>query len=165
MEVILVDGTNVVSKIIQKLTNGPSHVALRYGEPEAAWLIHSTVGGVQPEWWHSFQAKYPKMCVYQTLFAGAETAADNLVKRLGHAPYDYQGILGQGLAIVFGLKKNPLGNPRAWRCTELLTEWHMECNKVNSVIKIPELDPEMATPKSLMEFWESRPDLFKKKGT
>lgn len=161
VEVILVAGQGFLPKLIMKLTRGRvSHAALRYSGAESNWLIHSTIGGVQPDWWFYFKQRYPLIYRFRTKFAGADAAADAVVKRLAHADYDYPGLIGQGIAIVTGMKTNPWGSGVKFRCTELIVAWHAECNAINPDLDLLVCNPEMIDPQMLDDYYRTRGDLF-----
>jgi hypothetical protein len=163
MEIILAQGTAPASKAIAYLTKKIwSHCALRYSSPEDSWVVHATVGGVQPDWWFYFKHKYTNHLRYKTNVECADQALDNVVNRLAHAQYDYEGFLGQGLAIVFGLKRNPLGSNRDYRCTELITAWIDEVKKLDPSIDLPHVDSELATPGGLADYCDMHSKYFEK---
>lgn len=161
MEVVFAQGTALISRLIMKVTGGKnSHCALRYGGTESDWMVHASFGGVQPDWWFSFAKNYPSVTRFACLFPEGDAALDLVVRDLGHKGYDYAGLIGQGAAMAVGMKANPFGSRRRYRCTELLTEWMKRCNQMNPGLLLLEFDPEMVTPALLERYYRSRTDLF-----
>jgi hypothetical protein len=166
MELILAEGKGFSSKLIKFFTGGQySHVAFRYSGAESEWMVHSTIGGVQPEWWYHFQNKYPKILRIKCKFSCADLAADNLIKQIGHKKYGYLTFIGIGLYIIikklgFAPGKNPFANPKTYLCTEIFSEFIKEVNMINAGLKIKEFDSEILTPKEIFEYVKTRPDLF-----
>jgi hypothetical protein len=162
MEIIFVEGSTFLSGIIKKFTNSRySHCAARYSSPDSQWIVHASIGGVQPDWWFSFSKRYLSMRRYLVLFSEGDQALDAVVKKIAHAPYDYGGLIGHGLSMVLGLKNNPFGNRKKYKCTELITEWHEECMKINKSLSIPFHNSELITPEFIIRLYDSRKDLFK----
>lgn len=166
MQVVIVEGTATLSKIIKKLTRSSfTHCALRYSGIESNWMVHAFVGGIQPNWWFAFAAKYAQIVRFEALFPEGDQALDNVVARLAHAPYDYGGLLGSGFSIIFGTKRNYFGSPKKYKCTELLTEWQNECQKLNANLHLKLFkanEAEEITPQDLLEYYTSRTDLFQR---
>lgn len=164
MEIILAESNKWLPRLIKWVTKGDkSHCAIRYGEFDDQWLVHASAGGVQPDWWFAFEPRYTNITRFECLFPEATLALDLVVKQLAHKPYDYAGLVGQGLAILFKLKKNPIPNAKAYRCTELLIAFHKQANVLNSRLKLTEFDAEMTTPAGLEAYYKTRPDLFRLK--
>jgi hypothetical protein len=168
MEVLLANEDGLIGWLIRWFTKYDKvHSAIRYPDNDGMWLIHSTVGGVQPEWWSHFTKKFHSIVRWEAKFEVARQAADNVAKRIGHKGYDYLSITGFAIVILLRkvgikLRKNPLGSS-AFMCTEVLVEWVKECNKLDSSLKIEELDSELTTPQMLAQLFNSRPDLFEKR--
>jgi len=161
MRVLFAEGKGPIPSIIQAVTDSRiSHVALQYSVPDSHWLVHSTVGGIQPDWMFYFVRKYRSVLAFDALFTGADDALDKVVERLAHKPFDYLGMLGQGISIIFGTG-NPFRNKARYRCTELLIEWHREVMKTSPHLAIADFDPEMTTPGELLAFCRHRADLFR----
>lgn len=162
MEVLFAEGKGFVPSIISKLTKSSvTHTALRYSRPEHQWLVHSSIGGVQPDWWSCFSGRYKKIHRFQTLFGDvADAALDAIVHRIAHAPYDYAGLLGQGAGIIFGTK-NPFRDGSKYRCTEVLIAWHSQLMALAPSLKLLNMDPENVTPGDIIAYYRYRADLFK----
>lgn len=160
MEVIAAEGRTLASKLIKWATGKPyTHVAIRYTNEESDWMVHSTIGGVQPEWWFYFRKKYDGIRRFLIPLDVAPAAADNVVEKLAYKSYDYGGIVGHGLAIALGLKRNPFGSRRRFVCTELIVELHRECNRLDGSLDLREFDPEMLTPGELVTYYEQHPKI------
>lgn len=169
MQAIVCSGHTWVSRLIELFTKSRwSHVALRYGGCESDWMVHATVGGVQPEWWHHFnKTKYRLVRSYEATFDVAEQAADNIIKTIGHKEYDYSSFLGYGVYIIANyvcmgaIKKNPFGQMNAFMCTEVLVEWMKECKRLDQTLPFKDFDSELTSPEDLFKYWETLPEYFK----
>ena len=170
MEVIIAEGHGLVSWLIKKSLKSPfSHAAIRYGGDRNFWVIHSTRGGVHPEWWFYFIKKYTNIQRYLCKFPEAEQATDNLTGKIGHKGYDYLGVTGAGIQIILGwlgIKiKNPFVNKDDYHCSEIFPEYFKECNKLNPNLQLKEdwgKHTESVTPPDVLDYLKSRPDLFEK---
>lgn len=169
MECIVVQGTGATSKLVNFMTKSwASHVAMRYSGVESEWMVHSTVGGVQPEWWVFFKQKYQKMARYECLFEVADKALDTLVQEIGHKRYDYKAFVGFGVWVLLnkrlGIKsftKNPFGEMKAFMCTEALVRFFKICNKLDPQLLLKEFDSELTSPGDLDSYMASSPNLFR----
>jgi hypothetical protein len=166
MQIIIVEGSTTLSRIIKWLIRSAfTHCGLRYSGIESNWMVHAFIGGIQPDWWFAFSAKYKSILRYEVLFPEGDQALDNIIGRLAHAPYDYAGLIGHGISIIFRTKRNYFGSSKRYKCTELLTEWQNECSKSNKNLQLKTYniyDTEMMAPHELVAYYESRPDLFRR---
>lgn len=168
MEIIVAEGHGLVPSIIKWTTGDPySHAAVRYGGCRSSWMVHATLGGVQPEWWMHFSKKYSRLQRYECLFPEAEEAADRLVDRIGRKDYGSLTLVGAFIEIMLGrigIKvKNPFPNPDTFTCSELIPEYFIECNRLNPDLKLPGVGySESITPGQVLRCLGSRGDLFRK---
>lgn len=165
MRVVLCQGKMIFAKLIMRVIEYPvSHAALRYSSPDEEWIVHSSVGGIQPDWWFWFEKRYSAFWTFRAKFACADQALDQVVKRLGDHHYDYLSLVGFALVILLrkvGISiRNPLGSKNAFMCTELVSEWMRECNKLDETLKLKEFDSELLDPQMLMDYLRYRSDLF-----
>lgn len=161
MELILAEGQKASSVLIRLFTRSTiTHSALLWNGTPAKWMLHSTIGGVQAEVWKVFLQHYPKSYRYRCMWTNAEEVANTILQRTAGRPYDYLSFVGSGLAILFGLKTNPLGQSKALHCTELPAQFLNLSQQVDPSLKIPHIDPELLTPAKLKEFCDNRRDLF-----
>ena len=158
MELIIAEGKGFSSKLIQPLTKSRwTHFALRYGGNESDWMIHSTIGGVQPEWWQHFNNKYISHARFKCNFACANKAADKIVSKWGHKPYDYWSFVGFGAYLVMqklGIKNpfNPLGRQDQLMCSEVAAVFFRECNALDPSLKLPVWDSEIVSPADVFAY-------------
>jgi len=166
MQIVMVEGTKFLSKVIMSFINHRvSHCAMRYSNPEDRWIVHSSIGGVRPDWWDLFQVKYKNGYFFTAKFSCADQALDNVVQKIGHKDYDYWGLVGFGLILALrkiGIKidKNPLGSGGAYLCTEAIVEFFKECNRLQPELSIREFDSELTDPGELLEYLKMRVDIF-----
>lgn len=163
MIVFFGEGHDISACLINIFTGSKvSHAGLIYDYPNENEVLHSTIGGVQMTTLDKIKEKYDRFFKFQCLFVEARTAADMVKAKFLGARYDYLSYIGLGLAILFRLKKNPLGLHKQLMCTEVIAHWLNYVNQLNSNLEIPYHDPEMMTPIDMMNFILSRPDLFAK---
>ena len=167
MEIILTKGESGLSNSIAWSIQYPlSHVALRYAGIESDWMVHSTMGGVQPEWWLFFERRYKKIYRFKLNFRHSEVAIDRVVEKIGHKKYDYKSIVGFALVLLLRragiyLKKNPLGDNKSYMCTEVVVEFLNECNKLDPSFDFKKFDSELTDPKMILDYLRKRSDVFK----
>jgi hypothetical protein len=166
MEIVLVEGKMFLAKLIMSsIGYRVSHCAMRYSDPEARWIVHSSLGGVNPDWWDKFKEKYANTIRFKAKFACADEALDAVVAKIGHKKYDYFGLIGFGLVILLGrlgikIKKNPLGSGNSYMCTEVIVEFFYECNRRDPSLQFKEFDSELTDPGELLDYLKSRTDAF-----
>lgn len=173
MEVILAEGKGLSSKLIKFFTKSNwTHVAMRYSPPDDGWLVHATIGGVQPEWWWYFASKkYVQVKQYRAKFDVADTALDKVILKFAHKQYDYLAFIGFGVYILVNwiskyllkkdaIKINPFGSMDAFMCSEFTAEWLNECNRMDPSLKLKHFDPSLTAPTDIDVYLMSRPDLF-----
>jgi len=161
MEIILAQGKQPLARAIQQAVGYKySHAALRYTHSQ--WMIHSSIGGVQPEWWYHFQKRYGNIRRYNCLFDCADKAAENLVKQIGHKQYAYTTLIGSGLVLAFdtlGIHiKNPFKSNNAFFCTKVILHFFKKCNELDSSLKLKEYISEALTPKDIGEYLDENPN-------
>jgi hypothetical protein len=168
MEIILARGTAPLSKLIVYLTGGRfSHTAIRYGGADSDWIVHAFISGVVPEWHSYFVTKYKELKRFQIIknIGDAENALDNIVLKYRHKKYDYAGLFGHLIVVLFskfGIKINPpFGSRNAFLCTELIAEFIKEYSALSG-LKIPDMT-QFSTPKDIEELMLSRNDIFREK--
>jgi len=164
MEIITVGGKGLLPWLIKKLTRSDkSHVALRYSPPEDNWMIHSAIGGVQPEWWEFFKKKYTSISRFRCNFECADKAADKLVTKIGDDDYDYLGLFGYAWYLFQTkiLRINRMGNPwgsrdRHW-CTDVIVDFFEICNELDPTLGLKKFENEMTTPEEIEQYLLSCP--------
>lgn len=160
MRLFLGRGSGFSAWLIRVVTKSPfTHAGLVYNDDV---VLHSTIGGVQMADMTYINDHYDMITEYKCEFPEAEEAADYVKDKFLGAKYDYLSFVGLGLAIIFRLKKNPLGKHKQLMCTEVPAHWLNKVSAMNPSLEIPYFDPEMMTPAGLYEWIESRKDLFEK---
>lgn len=167
MELIVGTGRGFSAWLIKLVTRSPiTHAAIRYpirwDGPLESRVLHSTIGGVQMTTMDYIRDHYDDLIHYRCKFPEAEAAANATMQTFLGAKYDYLSYIGLGLAIIFRLKKNPLGQYKALMCTEVPAHFLNRVQEMNPSYSIPHIDPEMLTPRFLFEFCEQRTDLFER---
>lgn len=166
MEIVLVEGKLFLSKLIMgSIGYNVSHCAMRYSDPESRWIVHSSLGGVNPDWWDKFRERYASSFRFKAKFSCADEALDAVVAKIGHKDYDYLGLIGFGIVIWlkkagFNIKKNPLGSGNSYMCTEVIVEFFRECNLRDPSLKFKEFDSELTDPGEMLDYLKSRIDAF-----
>jgi hypothetical protein len=163
MEVVIARSGKSFPRLIQWFTKSNwSHSALKYDD---MWMVHASVGGVQPAWWCYFKKHYIDIIRFKCKFPEAKLATDKLIRRIGWQDYDYASLFGNAIYLTlrwmgFNIKKNPLGNPESYMCTEVVAEFFKECNKLNPNLNLNEFYSETLQPVQLVNYMKYRDDLF-----
>jgi len=160
MRMFLAEGRGFSAWLIRIFTKSRiSHSGLLFDNGE---VLHSSIGGVQMTDMDYINSHYDNVVHYECLFAEAEGAANAVRQEHLGKGYDYWSFIGLGIAILIGLKKNPLGTHKQLMCTEVPAHWLNKAQAMNPSLAIPYTDPEMLTPVALQNFCDTRPGLFKK---
>jgi hypothetical protein len=158
MRIFFGQGSGFSAWLIRVFTKSPfTHAGLVYDDDT---VLHSTIGGVQLSDMDYINSHYDGIVEFDCLFDEDEIAADFVKNKWFGAKYDYLSFIGLGLAIIFNLKKNPLGLHKQLMCTELPVHWLNKVSAINTSLSIPYMDPEMVTPVGLINWVKSRTDLF-----
>ena len=137
-----------------------SHTALRYAPTEERWLVHATIGGVQPDWWEFFSKKYLKIKKYRAKFDVGDRALDEMLPDMAHHGYAYLSIIGffiviQLRRIGINLKKNPFGDQDKFVCTDVIVKWLNKVQELDPKIKFNEnFSEDLTDPKEIDLFLE-----------
>lgn len=160
MRVFLGSGHGFSSWLIRVVTKSPfTHSGIIYNDDS---VLHSTIGGVQMTTMGYINEHYDGVVQYRCKFDEALGAANYVKDKFLGAKYDYLSFVGLGIAILFGLQKNPLGKHKQLMCTEVPANWLNKAQAMNPSLNIGFTDPEMLTPTGLKNFCDTRTDLFRK---
>ena len=160
MKIFVGKGRTFSSWLIRVVTKSPyTHCGLVFDD---GVVLHSTIGGCQHTDMEYIKESYDLLTVYECKFPEAEPTARTVERDWLGAKYDYLSFIGLGLALLFGLKKNPLGQHEQLLCTEVPAHWLNKISAANPSYRLPYLDPELVTPKEIYELLEISDDLFEK---
>lgn len=123
-DIILVPGHNIVSRIIKSVTHSKySHAACYIGNNQ---IIESAKGGVQI----SSINKYPGWIAIRHKYATPKQLKQAVawMKSKEGAGYDYFGLLGIGMSMLFSAKGNVWDNKKRYWCSELVADGYLMAN-------------------------------------
>jgi hypothetical protein len=159
MKLILAQGKGFASWLVRVVTKSPyTHAAIVYDDNVT--VLHSSLDGVELTTMDYINSHYTQVCAYQCVFAEAKEAAIATQSTYVGFKYDRMSFVGLGIALLLGLKKNPLGRKNELMCSEVPAYWLNFAHTLNPNLRIPKLDPEMQTPASLKHLCDNRTDLF-----
>lgn len=138
-DVILVPGHNWISRIIKKVTHSDySHAACYIGNNR---MIESARGGVQI----SPMDKYPNWIAIRHKYASPKELEQSVawMKSKVGAGYDYLGLMGIGLSMLFQKKGNVWDNKKRYWCSELVADGYFMGNiNIDVSIKTWKVSPQ-----------------------
>lgn len=142
MEIIFCEGKSFLSRAIAWFTfrrgvPKMSHVAIRYSDPEATWCVEASKYGVMPDWYVFLKLRYKNIYRFKVNLDNADEALDWVISTTAHKKYDYLEIVGFMIKIFLGWAgikiNNPLGSADKYICSELVKEWLLHIQRLNSV--------------------------------
>ena len=144
------------------------HTIIRYGGKESSWIIEANEKGFNPNWWHYFTKKEKIFAKYEVLGIDEELLekiVDEQVDKFVHNGYDFGGVLGLALVILwYKLTGKKVKNIFAWHnhfaCSEITYRIFTEVKKQTGIDYFGEHDSESVFPEELLQECEKKPSLF-----
>ena len=128
-DILLVRGQNWVSRAIHRFTDSQySHACCYIGNE---LLVESAVGGVQI----NHLSKYPEYTVVRHIDPDKkllQRAVDIMIMNVGKK-YDYSGLIGIALKILFNKKRNWFDRKDRYWCSELVADAYLQSGLVLDV--------------------------------
>lgn len=177
MEIIFTSTNTISGKLIRwgterswLKTSKVNHVALRYGGKEDKWMVESNKHGFIPNWWPVYMQDKTRDICYRFKIEGIdeellEEIVDECIDELIHKPYDFLGILGFGVTIIWyqitGKKiKNPFGSNRFYICTESMYYILKKIEEKTGEEMMSNFDRESIFPEAMMIDLQERSERY-----
>jgi hypothetical protein len=157
-----------------KLKDVPSHVAIRFGEPEQNWMIQSHAAGVEPEWWNNFKKRNIIIGAFKIIGLSTEDSnelTEKLISSTIDKGYDYLAIVGfmwgQIKRKITGQEQkiNKLGSNKRFFCVELAFRLLKLYEQKTGYSVLGDLNSESTHPLKLLKLLKTLPQFVQEVDT